>query len=57
MLSESEQRFRAIFDEAGTGITLVDLQQPETPIQNNRALQTMLRVTQEDLASLRRTTS
>jgi PAS domain S-box-containing protein len=49
MLSESEQRFRAIFDEAGTGITLVDLQRPGTPIQNNRALQTMLGVTQEEL--------
>ena len=42
MLTESEQRFRAIFDEAGTGISLVDLQHPGTPIQNNRALQTML---------------
>src|ERR1044071_4491355 len=49
MLTESEQRFRAIFDEAGTGITLVDLQRPETPIQNNRALRTMLGVTQEEL--------
>ncbi|MET0650858.1 MAG: PAS domain-containing protein [Pyrinomonadaceae bacterium] len=49
MLSESEQRFRAIFDEAGTGITLVDLQQPETPIQNNRALRTMLGLSQEEL--------
>src|SRR5215207_1368663 len=47
--SESEQRFRAIFDEAGTGISLVDLQQPDTPIQNNRALQTMLGVTREEL--------
>lgn len=49
MLGESEQRFRAIFDEAGTGITLVDLQRPGTPIQNNRALQTMLGVSQEEL--------
>ena len=49
MLSEGEQRFRAIFDEAGTGITLVDLQQPGAPIQNNRALQTMLGVTQDEL--------
>jgi PAS domain S-box-containing protein len=49
MLGESMQRFRAIFDEAGTGITLVDLQHPETPIQNNRALRTMLGVTQEEL--------
>jgi PAS domain S-box-containing protein len=49
MLSESEQRFRAIFDEAGTGITLVDLQQPGTPIRNNRALQTMLGLSQDEL--------
>jgi PAS domain S-box-containing protein len=49
MLSESEQRFRAIFDEAGTGITLVDLQQRDSPIQNNRALQTMLGLSQEKL--------
>jgi PAS domain S-box-containing protein len=49
MLSESEQRFRAIFDEAGTGIALVDLQHPDTPIQNNRALQKMLGLTQEKL--------
>ena len=49
MLSEGEQRFRAIFDEAGTGMTLVDLQQPGTPIQNNRALRTMLGVSQEEL--------
>jgi PAS domain S-box-containing protein len=49
MLSESEQRFRAIFDEAGTGITLVDLRQPDAPIQNNRALQTMLGLSQEKL--------
>lgn len=49
MLRESEQRFRAIFDEAGTGITLVDLQQPGTPIRNNRALQTMLGLSQEEL--------
>jgi PAS domain S-box-containing protein len=49
MLSESEQRFRTIFDEAGAGITLVDLQHPDTPIQNNRALQTMLGLPQEKL--------
>ncbi|MET0622232.1 MAG: PAS domain-containing protein [Pyrinomonadaceae bacterium] len=49
MLSESEQRFRAIFDEAGAGITLVDLRQPGTPIQNNRALRTMLGLGQEEL--------
>ncbi len=49
MLSESEQLFRAIFDEAGTGMALVDLQHPDTPIQNNRALQKMLGVNQEKL--------
>jgi PAS domain S-box-containing protein len=49
MLSESEQRFRAIFDEAGAGIAVVDLQQPDRPIQTNRALQTMLGITQEQL--------
>jgi len=52
MLSESEQRFRAIFDEAGTGMALVDLQHPDTPIQNNRALQTMLGLSQEELGLL-----
>ena len=49
MVSESEQRFRTIFDEAGAGIALVDLQHPETPIQTNRALQTMLGRSQESL--------
>jgi PAS domain S-box-containing protein len=49
LLSESEQRFRAIFDEAGTGITLVDLMSG-MPIQNNRALQIMLGCTQEELS-------
>ena len=49
MLSESEQRFRTIFDEAGAGIALVDLQHPDTPIQTNRALQTMLGLSQEEL--------
>ena len=52
MLSESEQRFRAIFDEAGTGMALVDLQHPDTPIQNNRALQTMLGLNQEEVGLL-----
>lgn len=52
MLSEREQLFRAIFDEAGTGIALADLQQPGTPIQNNRALRTMLGISQEGLGLL-----
>lgn len=52
MLSESEQRFRAIFDEAGAGIALVDLQRPDAPIQNNRALRSMLGLSQEELGFL-----
>src|SRR6185369_3571037 len=51
-LSESEQRFRAIFDEAGTGMALVDLQHPDRLIQTNRALQTMLGLSQEELGLL-----
>jgi len=49
LLKESEQRFRAIFDEAGTGISLVDLSSGG-PIENNRALQTMLRRSREELS-------
>jgi PAS domain S-box-containing protein len=47
-LKRSELRFKTIFDEAGAGITLVDLQS-EAPIQNNRALQIMLGSTEEEL--------
>jgi len=47
-IRDSEQRFRTIFDEAGTGITLLDLAVGE-PIQNNRALQKMLDCTEEEL--------
>lgn len=47
-LRESEQQFRTIFDEAGTGITLVDLKKGE-PIRNNRALQKMLGCSQDEL--------
>ncbi len=47
-LRDSEQRFKTIFDEAGTGITLLDLAVGE-PIQNNRALQRMLDCTEEEL--------
>jgi PAS domain S-box-containing protein len=47
-IRDSEQRFRTIFDEAGTGITLLDLAVGE-PIQNNRALQKMLDCTEQEL--------
>jgi PAS domain S-box-containing protein len=49
LLQENEEKFRAIFDEAGTGITLVDLTH-EVPIRNNRALQRMLGCTEEELS-------
>src|SRR5215813_1267013 len=49
LLAESEQRFKTIFDEAGTGITLVDLVSGE-PLQNNRALQKMLGCSEEELS-------
>jgi PAS domain S-box-containing protein len=48
---ESEQRFRTIFDEAGTGIALVDLG-TEGPIENNRALQKMLGSTWDELSRI-----
>jgi PAS domain S-box-containing protein len=51
-LKRSEQSFRAIFDEAGTGMALADLQYPDTLIQTNRALQTMLGLSQEKLGFL-----
>jgi PAS domain S-box-containing protein len=51
LLRESEQRFRAIFNEAGTGITLVDLD-AKGAIENNRALQTMLDCSREELGRL-----
>jgi len=51
LLRESEQRFRAIFNEAGTGIALVDLTSG-APIENNRALQTMMACTREELSHL-----
>lgn len=47
-LKRSELQFKTIFDEAGAGITLVDLR-GEAPIQNNRALQEMLGCTEEEL--------
>jgi PAS domain S-box-containing protein len=51
LLKESEQRFRTIFDEAGTGIALVDLTSGG-PIENNRALQRMLGRTQDELGRI-----
>ena len=48
LLRESELQFKTIFDEAGTGITLVDLSGAE-PIRNNRALQNMLGCSEEEL--------
>ena len=51
LLRESEQRFRTIFDEAGTGIALVDLTSGG-PIENNRALQRMLGCTQNELGQI-----
>ena len=47
-LKRSELQFKTIFDEAGAGITLVDLKNA-APIQNNRALRKMLGCTQEEL--------
>jgi PAS domain S-box-containing protein len=51
LLRESEQRFRTIFDEAGAGISLLDLKR-QTPIRNNRALQKMLCCTEDELGQL-----
>ena len=51
LLRESEQRFRTIFDEAGTGIALIDLVSGG-PIENNRALQRMLGRTQDELGRI-----
>ena len=51
LLRESEQRFRAIFNEAGTGIAVVDLASG-APIENNRALQKMLGCSWKELSRL-----
>jgi PAS domain S-box-containing protein len=51
LLRESEQRFKAIFSEAGTGISLVELA-PDMRIQSNRALQTMLGCSAEELSHI-----
>lgn len=50
MLKESERRFRAIFDEAGTGIALADLS--SGVIESNRSLQTMLSCSSEELSCI-----
>jgi len=47
-LKRSELQFKTIFDEAGAGIALVDLK-GEALIHNNRALQTMLGCSEEEL--------
>ena len=52
LLRDSEQRFRAIFNEAGSGITLVDLSSAAAPIENNRALQKLLGCSREELSRL-----
>jgi PAS domain S-box-containing protein len=51
LLRDSEQRFRAIFDKAGTGIALGELPWGG-PVENNPALQAMLACTREELLSL-----
>ena len=51
LLRESEQQFRAIFDEAGTGISLLHLKSG-WPIENNRALQTMLGCSPDELSRI-----
>jgi PAS domain S-box-containing protein len=50
LLRESEQRFRAIFDEAGTGIAVNDL--ASGAIENNRALQKLLGCSRDELNHL-----
>ncbi|HEY8562547.1 MAG TPA: PAS domain-containing protein [Pyrinomonadaceae bacterium] len=51
LLRESERQFKTIFDEAGTGIALIDLTAGK-PIRNNRALQKMLDCTEDELGKL-----
>ena len=49
LLAKKEQLFKAVFDEAGTGVSLVDLSSGE-PIRNNRALQKMLGCSEDELS-------
>jgi PAS domain S-box-containing protein len=51
LLRESEQRFRAVFNEAGTGIAVVDIL-TGGPIESNLALQKMLDCSREDLSRI-----
>ncbi len=50
-LRESEQQFRAVFDEAGAGITLLDLKS-DAPLRNNRAMKAMLDCSDEELRTV-----
>ena len=56
LLKASEQRFRTLFEEAGAGITLLDLK-PGSPVETNRAMQTMLGATPEELGTVETFTS
>jgi PAS domain S-box-containing protein len=51
LLRESEQRFRAVFDEAGTGIAVVDIL-AGAPIETNHALQRMLGCSRGELSRI-----
>ncbi|HEV2826487.1 MAG TPA: PAS domain S-box protein, partial [Pyrinomonadaceae bacterium] len=51
LLRESELHFKTVFDEAGAGIALLDLN-GGAPVRNNRALQKMLDCTEEELGRL-----
>jgi PAS domain S-box-containing protein len=50
-LEESERRFRAIYSEAGTGMSLLDLTS-RRPLESNRALQRMLGCNGDELSRL-----
>jgi PAS domain S-box-containing protein len=48
-LIESEQQFRTLFEEAGAGITILDLHEV-VPVHTNKAMQKMLGCTAEELS-------